>query len=117
MFKCESPSVEKKSCFRQLRHPGLHQLPSNIIRKFLFGKLKLPSNTYLNQNHKKNSQIFFFPHFLKSSSTVLSFRMSQKLIIIFAVVGTFIACSSSSSEVQTNLQAEGKHYVRLSFLI
>ncbi len=43
--------------------------------------------------------------------------MSQKLIIIFAVVGTFIACSSSSSEVQTNWQAEGKHYVRLSFLI
>ncbi len=43
--------------------------------------------------------------------------MSQKLRITFAVFATFIACSSSSSEVQTNLQAEGKHYVRLSFLI
>jgi hypothetical protein len=35
--------------------------------------------------------------------------MLQKLIIVFAVIATFIACASSSSEVQTNLQAEGKH--------
>jgi hypothetical protein len=43
--------------------------------------------------------------------------MSQKWIIIFAVIATFIACASSSSEVQTNLQADGKHYVYLSFLM
>ncbi len=54
-----SPHQLKKKL--HLRHPGLHQLPSfNIITKFLFGKLKLPINTYLNQNHKKISQIFFF---------------------------------------------------------
>jgi hypothetical protein len=43
--------------------------------------------------------------------------MSQKLIIAFAVIGTFIAYASLSSEVQTNLQAEGKHYVFLSFFM
>ncbi len=41
--------------------------------------------------------------------------MSQKLIILFAVIATFIACASSSSEVQTNLQAKGKQYVYFSF--
>jgi len=43
--------------------------------------------------------------------------MSQKLIIVFALIGTFVACASSSLEVQTNLQAGGKHYVFFSFLI
>jgi hypothetical protein len=43
--------------------------------------------------------------------------MSQKLIIVFAVIGTFVACASTSSEVQTNLQAKGKHYVFLSFFM
>jgi hypothetical protein len=43
--------------------------------------------------------------------------MSQKQIILFAVIATFVACASSSSEVQTNLQAEGKYYVLLSFLM
>jgi hypothetical protein len=32
--------------------------------------------------------------------------MSQKLIV-FALIGTFVACASSSLEVQTNLLAEG----------
>jgi hypothetical protein len=40
--------------------------------------------------------------------------MTQKRIILFAVIATFIA---SSSEVQTNLQADGKYYVFLSFLM
>jgi hypothetical protein len=43
--------------------------------------------------------------------------MSQKLIILFAVIGTFVACASSSSEIQTNLQAKGKQYVSFSFLM
>jgi hypothetical protein len=43
--------------------------------------------------------------------------MSQKLIIAFAVIGTFIAYASLSSEVQTNLQAEGKQHVYFSFLM
>ena len=43
--------------------------------------------------------------------------MSQKLRIVLAVIATFVACASLSSEVQTNLQTEGKHYVFLSFVI
>ncbi len=42
--------------------------------------------------------------------------MSKKLIIVFAVIATFIGCSFSSSEVQTNLQLEGKN-IFLSFLM
>jgi hypothetical protein len=55
-------------------------------------------------------QVFFL-----NSSTVISFRMSQKLRIVLAVIATFVACASSSLKVQTNLQTEGKHYVFLSF--
>jgi hypothetical protein len=47
--------------------------------------------------------------------------MSQKLIIVFAVIAAFIGNSSSSSKVEVNLpaevKAEGKHYVFLSLLM
>jgi hypothetical protein len=96
-----------------LRHPGLHQLPSNIITKFLFGKLKLPLPLISIKTATKKyiicTCIYFLPHSFSSCVTVQSFTMSQKVIILFAVITTFIACASSSSEVQTNLQAEGKH--------
>jgi len=70
--------------------------------------LKLPSTLISIKATKKIfPKICFLPHSFKSSFTVLIFTMSQKLIIVFALIGTFVACASSSLEVQTNLQAEG----------